>query len=148
MPRAIPVWAGKEGEKKKKVLKFLKFPYPVYQNTIASLKLWPFPWGFCSPDETSKLLGCCRRRPWPRVDQRHVLCPTATNFMLSEWSSTSESAVTACLQVTFVALTNVSRLRMRNKNFIWSYSGQVLHIQHFKQVASSAAICLWTFGTQ
>lgn len=37
MPRAIPVWAGKEG--RKKVLKFLKFPYPVYQNTVASLKL-------------------------------------------------------------------------------------------------------------
>lgn len=51
--------------------------------------------------------------------------------MLSEWSVTSESAVTACFQMTFVALTNVSWLRMRNKIFIWLYSAQTLHIQDF-----------------
>ena len=107
MPRAIPVWAGKEG-RKKKVLKFLKFPYPVCHNTAASPKLRPFPWGFCSPDEASKPLGYCRRRPCPRVDQKHILCPTATNFILSKRSMTSESAAAAYFLATFVNLTNVS----------------------------------------
>lgn len=134
-------------------MKFLKFPNPIYQSAAASLKLWPFPWGFCSQDEASKPLGFCRRRPCPRVDQKHVSFPTATNFMLSKWIITSESEATACFQATFVNLTNVNWLRLRNKIFFFSgsrsrLSGQVLDIQHFQQVASSAAICLWTSYSQ
>lgn len=100
------------------------------------------------------LLGYCRRRPCPREDQKHILCSTATNFMLSKRSVTSESAAAACFQATFVNLTNVSWLGLRKKKKIslfWPYfllSDQVLHIQHFKQVASSAAICLWSLCTQ
>lgn len=43
-------------------------------------------------------------------------------------------------------------MRLRNRVFLlgshYLLSGQVLHIQNFKQVASSAAIYLWVLCTQ